>query len=85
MIAPGVSSSPCSASVAMGTGTPTLGPSHKGASSQAGDERHRNLTDGTRHQDYDLYRGVLRRHRIPRALHQSGEDYLGHCSGLQSP
>jgi hypothetical protein len=64
MIAPGASSSPCSASVAMGVGAPTLGSSHKGGRSQAGDERHSNLTDGTRHPDSALYRGVLRRHRI---------------------
>jgi hypothetical protein len=85
MIAPGASSSPCWASVAMGVGTPTLGPSHKGGSSQAGDERHSNLIDGTRHHGSALYRGVLRRHRIPRALHQPGKHYPGHCSGLQSP
>jgi hypothetical protein len=85
MIAPGASSSPCSASVATSAGTPTLGPSHKGESSQAGDGRHSNLTDGTRHQDSALYRGVLRRHRIPRALHQSDGDDPGHCPGLQSP
>jgi hypothetical protein len=85
MIAPSVSSSLCPASVTMDAGTPTLGPSQKGGSSQAGDEGHSNLTGGTRHQDSVLYRGLLRRHRIPKALHQSGEDYPGRCSGLQSP
>lgn len=85
MIAPGASLSPCSASVAMGAGTPTLGPSHKGGSRQADDARHGKLTDGVRHQDSALYRGVLRRLRIPRALHLPGEDDPEHSCQLQSP
>ena len=85
MIAPGASSSPCSASVAMDAGTPTLGPSQKGGSSQAGDERHSNLTDGTRHQGPAFYHAVLRCRPVPKALHQSGGDDPHHSSGLQSP
>src|SRR5690606_12012398 len=85
MIADGASSSPCSASVTMGAGTPTLGPSHKGASSQPGDRRHHSLSDGTRHQDTAPCRSVLCRHCIPTALDNFGEDYPGHSSGLQSP
>lgn len=84
MIAPGTSASTCFA-VAMGAGTPTLGPSHNGASSQAGNERHSKLTDGTRHLDSALYRGVLRRLRIPRALHLPGEDDPDRSCRLQSP
>ena len=78
MIAPGASSSRCFASVAMGAGTPTLGPSQKGGSSQAGDERH----DGTRHQGPAFYHAVLRCRPVPKALHQSGGDDPRHSSGL---
>jgi hypothetical protein len=85
MIAPGASSSPCSASAAIDAGTPTLGPSQKGGTSQAGDERHSNLTDGTRHQGSAFYHAVLRCRRIPKALHQSGGDDPRRSSALQSP
>jgi hypothetical protein len=85
MIAPDASLLPCSASVAMGAGTPTLGPSHVGASCQAGDERRSKLADGARHQHSALYRGVLRRLRIPRALRLPGEDDPDRSCRLQSP
>jgi hypothetical protein len=84
MIAPSASASPCFA-VAMGAGTSTLGPSRNGGSGQAGDERHSKLTDGTRHQDSALYRGVLRRLGIPRALHLPDEDDPDRSCRLQSP
>ncbi len=84
MIAPGASLSACFA-VAIGAGTPTLGPWHKGRNCQAGDERRNKLTAGAHHQDSALYRGVRCCLRISIALHLPGEDDPDRSCRLQSP
>lgn len=69
----------------MDVGQLTLGASHEGGSCQAGDERRNKLTDGARHPDSALDRDVLRRLRIPSALHLPGEDDPDRSCRPQSP
>jgi hypothetical protein len=85
MITPGASTSPGTVSVAMRAGTPTFVPPHKAASSQPGDRRHCNLSDGSRHHGSAFHRAILRCGRIVNALHQPGEDDPDRSSRLQSP
>jgi hypothetical protein len=74
MIAPGASTSPDSASVAMRAGTPIFDPPHKAASTQAGGGERRGQSRRGLHQDSTIHRAIVRWKRITETLHLHGED-----------
>lgn len=85
MITPGASVLLGSASVAIRAGTPIFNPPQNASRTQAGNERRRGQFRGNRCQGSAVHHAILRCRRIPKVLHQPGQDNPDRPSRLQSP